>query len=96
MRWVYWERPALPGSRWEGERVQSRGNGSQPSQVERVLTYPTHYTYYTHYTHVRVLPAHTDRLQKNMASAELVSGRSLSPAGAADFSQGIHPPGRKM
>ena len=62
MRWVYWERPALPGSRWEGERVQSRGNGSQPSQVERVLTYPTHYTYYTHYTHVRVLPAHTDRL----------------------------------
>ena len=52
--------PGTAGLLLEGERVQSRGNGSPPSHVERVITYFAHVT---HPTHVRVLLDRTDRLR---------------------------------
>ena len=51
--------PGTAGLLMEGERGQSRGNGSPPSHVERVITYFAHVT---HPTHVRVLLDRTDRL----------------------------------
>ena len=51
--------PGTAGLLMVGERVQSRGNGSPPSHVKRVITYFAHVT---HPTHVRVLLDRTDRL----------------------------------
>ena len=51
--------PGTAGLLVGGERVQSHGNGSPPSQVERVLICSAHLT---HPAHVRVLLDLTDRL----------------------------------
>ena len=53
--------PGTAGLLMEGKRGQSRGNGSPPSHVERVITYFAHVT---HPTHVRVLLDRTDRLRR--------------------------------
>ena len=52
--------PGTAGLLAGGERGQSRGNGSPPSHVKRVLTYSAHLT---HPTHRRVLLDRPDRLR---------------------------------